>query len=274
MTEQQYSFELSSYTTINISGNDAHRFLQGQMTVNADTPQTDKAILASLCNPKGRIVSLFHIFKTDNGFQLILPKNIAEQTQSHLKKYAVFFKVDIQIASSDEKIMVLNPPSTSSSIQIAELPLSIQVVTEDDSSIKKSTQGTINETFWYQTLAENKIPWLTAETSEHFLPHNLNLPKLNAIDFKKGCFTGQEVIARMQYKGKLKQHMKLLSSDHPLLLKGKEPLYQKEKKIAEIICSVNLANNKTLCLALIKDSASETAPLNIDGQNDLNLTFI
>lgn len=248
-------FILKSYTFIDVIGNDAHRFLQGQMSINADSPKTKEAFLASLCNPKGRVISLFHISKVENGFRLFLPRDIALQTRVHLKKYAVFFKVDIIIAKISSQILVISQP-TEKSIKIAGTPFSMVIF--DESHNTMNNNDNIIETIWYQTLAEYKIPWLTSNSCEQFLPHNLNLPALNAIDFKKGCFTGQEIIARMQYKGQLKQHLQLLKCEQTIINDCKNPpnkVFQDDKKIGEVICSIN-HNQQCLLIVLLKDSAT------------------
>ena len=269
MLNKEIQFNLASYTFIDVTGNDAHRFLQGQMTVDADSPKSNEAILAALCNPKGRIVSLFHISKTDRGYRLFLPKTIASQTQVHLKKYGVFFKVDILIADENLHLLVSNQSSTESieSIEIMGTPFSIVIM-------DTINEDCVKEVVWYQTLAENKIPWLTAETCEQFLPHNLNLPALNAIDFKKGCFTGQEVIARMQYKGKLKQRLQLLQGEQIIeseSLKQTNKILQDDKKIGEVICSIN-HENKCLLLGLIKDSADQSETFQLENtENNLRM---
>jgi folate-binding protein YgfZ len=280
MSNLQFKLNLNSYTFIDVVGNDAHRFLQGQMTVNADNPKVNEALLASLCNPKGRIVSLFHISKVDNGFRLFLPKSIATNTQLHLKKYAVFFKVDISLAKESTQLTVIKG-SISDENSILNEPIrllgtnfSIQVSNKSNQQ-PINNEEKINESFWYKTLAENKIPWLTKETSEQFLPHNLNLPDLNAIDFKKGCFTGQEVIARMQYKGKLKQHIQLLKCEQIIeanICESQNKILQENKKVGEIICSIN-HEKKCWLLVLLKDSVNSSNSFNRES-SELTLKLV
>jgi folate-binding protein YgfZ len=153
-----------------ISGEGAKKFLQGQLTCNLDeiTPETHS--LAAHCNPQGRVISLFRIFLLQDQYFLQMPIELLETAQNALKKYAVFFKVSLAILPDKDH----------------PLPIS--------------------ETWKADNIAAG-IPSLYPETSEKFLPHELNLHKLEAISFNKGCFTGQEIIARMQYRGKLKNHL-------------------------------------------------------------------
>ena len=73
-----------------------------------------------------------------------------------------------------------------------------------------------DEVIWQLALINHGIPTIMPETSEVFTAHDLNLPELQAVSFKKGCYTGQEIVARMQYKAKLKQHLHLISLQQAL----------------------------------------------------------
>lgn len=153
-------------SAIKISGVDASKFLQGQITIDVNDARDNSFLLAAHCNPQGRVISLFHITLHDNDFYLILPISLRDIAFNALKKYAVFFKLTLT--------------------QEDALPFSLP---ENINDIKKG------------------IPIITAATSALFLPHELNLPALNAVNFNKGCYTGQEIIARMHYRGKLKKQL-------------------------------------------------------------------
>lgn len=155
---------------IKISGVDAKKFLQGQITINMDELQPNKAMLAAHCHRDGRIISLFHIVTFDDAYYLILPTSMTDIAINAFKKYSVFFKVTIEDASAS----------------------TIDIILPD--KINRIQSG---------------IPAIYPDTSGKFLPHELNLDKLNAISFNKGCYTGQEIIARMHYRGKLKKHLYL-----------------------------------------------------------------
>jgi len=258
-------FELKSYTHFDLLGADSDKLLQGQISIDVAKILPGIAQLAVLCNPKGRIVSLFHIHRITNGFRFILPKKIAEPAITHLKKYAVFYKVSITPSNAPSSLIALSNDSTNKlngqTISIPTLNLSIIYLESASSMIDlaKSTNCEIldNDSHWYWQMASQRIAWLTDTSCEQFLPHNLDLPKLSAIDFNKGCFTGQEVIARMQYKGKLKQHLQLLRTDQIIDLAPLDKLHQDDRKVAEVICCTSQHGSGSLVLALVKDSADE-----------------
>jgi len=152
-----------TYGFIKISGTDAKKFLQGQVTCDVEKITATQNSLAAHCNPQGRIISLFTLFFNEDNYYLVMPQQLAPIALNKLKKYAVFYKVHLE-QGTDEK--------TITSLQYKE-----------------------------------DAPHIYPETSEIFLPHELNLQESNAISFDKGCYTGQEIIARMQYRGKLKKRM-------------------------------------------------------------------
>ncbi|PHS18560.1 MAG: hypothetical protein COA86_07665 [Kangiella sp.] len=254
--------QLNSLASIDLIGTEVTQFLDGQLSIDTKSLETHLAKLACFCTHKGRIASLFHILLIENGVRLLLPKSIIEATQAHIKKYAVFFKVEITSNTTELFAICDNQMKTPVSAQLVKIDQTDLQVSFEESDSKE-----LDDSFWFSQLAENQIAWLTQETLEHFLPHNLNLPALKAIDFKKGCFTGQEVIARMQYKGKLKQHLQSLQCQENIEIPSKSKLFQNGKSIGEVICSVtNYANNVTV-LALIKDSANLSKHFQTSSEN-------
>ncbi len=155
-----------TWSFIKISGVDASKFLQGQITIDINDVQPHSFLLAAHCNPQGRVISLFHITRFESDYYLILPTDLSDIAFNAFKKYAVFFKLTM----TKENCLPFSLPTNIGDIK-------------------------------------NGIPQIHAVTSAMFLPHELNLPELNAVNFNKGCYTGQEIIARMHYRGKLKKHL-------------------------------------------------------------------
>lgn len=256
---------LSSYNFIDLIGTGVSQFLKGQLTINAELLDSKTAKLAAFCNHKGRIVSLFHIAKIENGFRLVLPSSITEPTIAHIKKYSVFFDVEI---SCDPERNVYFSLIENSVNEAAELPQSSLLIDRTKLLFTTSNETTSTSGILpYWQMAENNIPWLTEQTVEQFLPHSLNLPALEAVDFKKGCFTGQEVIARMHYKGKLKQQLTRLSSPLLIDLPPLNKLIQADKSVGEVICSVNQPDKGCLVLALVKNTADKTKEFQLKIEN-------
>ena len=156
---------------LKVSGIDAKKLLQGQLTCDVDTVTPEKSCLGALCNSQGRVLSLFRLFQHQDAYYMFMLRNMVPITLAALKKYAVFYKTELSDASADLDYLQPN------------------VINEQYADIH---QG---------------LPAIYPETSGKFLPHDLNLQETQAISFEKGCYTGQEIIARMHYKAKLKNHL-------------------------------------------------------------------
>ncbi len=285
---QQSICHLNNFGLIKISGIDANKFLQGQITVNIDLVTENQLTLAATCNPQGRVLSLFFINKKEGDFYLILRSDTIESTLAHFKKYAVFFKVAITDDSNQYALYGLNQPLTDNLKSIIKLTPSswleknihILMVDNGDRTAFESSLNTelliMAEQNWLTHLAKSGITWLENKSQAEFLPHNLDLPQLKAVDFKKGCFTGQEVIARMQYKGKLKSHLQLFQLTGDNTVSTLDTIYVGEDKAAQVICSACDEHGNTLILALLKDSYLEAKKFHLNDENGpiLNLLKI
>ncbi len=255
---------VSNITFIDLVGAGVTQFLKGQLTINTDFVENKTAKLAALCNHKGRIISLFHIVAIKDGFRLIMPRSIVEASLAHIKKYAVFFKLEvISFDNSNILAFIGSKEHIADGISIDQTNLQVIFRAPGDGD----GYPAMDDYFWYWHLIENGIPWLTAKTVEQFLPHSLNLPKLGAIDFNKGCFTGQEVIARMQYKGKLKQHLQTLSTSNRAVIPPLSSVEQSSRKVGQIVCSAMHHDKGQRVLAVVKDSANSDKDFQLKLEN-------
>jgi folate-binding protein YgfZ len=152
-----------------IHGAQFEKFLQGQLTCDLRN-LTITPVLAAHCNAKGRIISLFWIYRHRDGVLLQMPADLLEIAIKHLNQYRVFFKATID---------TVDEPS--------DLPSMLNLT-----RLEK---------------IEKKIPTVFAATSELFLPHRINLTDFSGVSFNKGCYTGQEIIARMEHRGEVKHHL-------------------------------------------------------------------
>ena len=163
----------AAFGLLKISGPDAKKFLQGQLTCHLDHITEEASALGAHCNPQGRVLFLFRIFYIAQAYYLLMPKEMVEKALSSLKKYAIFFK--LSMAEAD----FATDPS-----------LAAQATCE-----------------WQLMDLHKGFAKIYPETSGHFLPHELNLHVLGGLSFEKGCYTGQEIIARLHYRGKLKTQL-------------------------------------------------------------------
>jgi folate-binding protein YgfZ len=220
---------------IEISGPDAHSFLQGQLTCDMRevTPETHK--LGAYCNVKGRVRALFRIFIHNERYYLLLPHSILPNTVIQLKKYGLFSKVTIKPVSLDWKCFgIIGSFSSellenlkSSTLCLPIIPaegkpknprfILVTPTSQQESLLNILTPYVQVADFetWKLSDIRAGMPQVGLEITEQFLPHDLNLPALNAVSFSKGCYCGQEIIARMEYRAKLKRHLYQVSLEDP-----------------------------------------------------------
>lgn len=151
---------------LSVTGADAASFLQGQTTCDIYEIAEHKTQLGAFCNPKGRVIAVFVIAKTSEGFLLILPKSLLMTVQELLQRYKLRSKVEFS--------------------EMEDLPVA----------------RFLNNT-------NVRTPWILPETTEQFIPQMLKLDESGAVSFKKGCYTGQEIVTRTHYLGEVKRQLNL-----------------------------------------------------------------
>lgn len=202
---------LPSSGLLKVSGGDAKKLLQGQLTCQMEDVSPLQSRLGAYCNPQGRVISLFRIFQFANDYYLYMPQSLVPITLAALKKYAVFFKVALTDATQDL-------PNLASAITLEP----------------------------YADVYAG-IPAIYPETSGLFLPHDLNLPALQAVSFEKGCYTGQEIIARMEFRGKPKKHLYAATLKNISPIKPGADIYSTQDKSRVVGNIVDTMQNENIC---------------------------
>lgn len=227
--------DLSHLGLISVSGEDASDFLQGQLTNDIRDVSPQHSQLSAYCTPKGRMLSNFRIFKRNDTFYLRLPRTLLEETIKRLRMFVLMSKVNFEDSSDTLVHMGVSGPTAIEqlSTHIKDLPEQVDDVTQSNGYTIIKLAGLHPRFEIYAELEAiqnlwNKLdvhvaavgagPWallnilagiptIYPETSEAFVPQMVNMHIINGVSFQKGCYTGQEVVARMQYLGKLKRQM-------------------------------------------------------------------
>ncbi len=187
----------SSHKLIRIQGNDALTFLQGQLSNDLELSNDSTFQKNALCNVKGRVISLIWIRRPeDSCFELYVDESLLKKTLKTLEKFKVFYKSKMSL-----------PEEVSEKINLVELGV------------------------WRKNCILSGLCEITNYTSETFTPHDLNYQNQDVINFDKGCYTGQEVVARMHYRAKLKSAMFLTESIALKNIEEGDNLYDLEKNI-------------------------------------------
>lgn len=281
VSKKNLLFNLPGFGLIKISGHDALKFLQGQLTCDVAAIQQQVGSLCAHCNPQGRIISLFYIFVFQGSFYLLLPKEMVAITLLGLKKYAIFSKVELEEVS--EQLIIIGSaaaelPEIEKEIAIIQVtPTRCIMIGEVEGLQKTWNELAINAKLstsieWQRYNIIDKIPAIYPETSGLFLPHELNLKNLQAISFTKGCFTGQEIIARMEYKGKLKKMLYAGKVSHLYPpAPGTEIFYTKhnQQQKAGMVVDSSHEHGNIHHVLFVLDKTFAATPLFIDGETTI-----
>lgn len=270
-----------AYGLIAVAGKDAQTFLQGQLTTDVTT-LTPANSLSAYCNIKGRIRALLRVFLYQDTYYLQMPQALLSKILATLNQYAKFSKVTLQDVSSEwQRFGILAGPEIQTHLSsIAGNAVQLIYPLVDSYSrwellgpaplLKTGLHDLLpyTETASFETWKlldiRARIPEIWPETTEQLFPHYLNLPQLGGVSFHKGCYAGQEIIARMEYRATLKRHLfhaVLATSPHvplpgtPLLatLEGKE-------KIGTVISASRTPENTVEMLIEALDSVVHDQP--------------
>lgn len=236
------TMELTSpgdFSLLSASGPDARRFLQGQLSCNLDELTGQRSLPGAYCNLKGRVIADFLVIERGEQLLLRCEPGMAEVLRERLAKYAVFFKVELnEVSAQWERAGVIGdtaverfagaigidvPQSNWATLRHENLTTvripgprpRLELLFPADAELP-AHKVTGNESDWRLEDIRAGIVHVTAERSEQYTPQVLNYDLDGTINFRKGCYTGQEVVARMHYRGKASKRLYRLVADAPI----------------------------------------------------------
>jgi len=228
-------FDLTDRSLIEVNGADAADFLQGQLTVDVKALDHDRSRLAAWCSPKGRVLALFRVLVGDSGFWLELPAELAERTLARLRLYVLRARASLDDASPRLLRLGVHGQRVPAVIEgvLGDLPAQAEEVVAragvtvwrlpgpaprfelvgEPEAVEPVARALAEATVpapraWWSLLdILAGVPLIHADTSDLYLPQMLNLGALGGISFDKGCYVGQEVVARTEHLGRLKRRL-------------------------------------------------------------------
>jgi hypothetical protein len=203
---------LTRYGLLSVAGPDAREFLHAQLTNDIAGLPSGRAALAGWCSAKGRLLASFLVIPWREGFLLQLARDLVPSVGKRLSMFVLRSKVKITDESERwQQFGVWGEPVAGEAFAVAMTESALRVKFGEARALllaSEAPQGReVEESRW--TLEEIRAgrPLITSATQELFVPQMVNLHTLGGVDFKKGCYPGQEVVARTQYRGQLKRHM-------------------------------------------------------------------
>ncbi len=236
--------DLSQFGTLRVSGEEAQSFLQNLLSNDIREVSTTRAQLSSFNTAKGRMLATMLIWRDGDDYLMQLPRPLAEAIRKKLSMYVLRAKVKITDASDEIISLGLSGASAQEILreQFGELPQQQLGLTRiapgsvmkiDDTRLQINTTAqhapalwerlsrhvqTVGSGCWDWLNIRSGIPIILPQTQEQFVAQMVNFDLIGGVNFKKGCYPGQEIVARMQYLGKLKRRTYLAhlnSSDTP-----------------------------------------------------------
>ena len=252
-TQSTHAALLPFLGVLRICGEDAATFLQGQVTHDTRLLAGGRTLLAACNTPQGRVIALLRLRRAGDAVYALLPIDLLERVATHLRRFVLRAKVSVQIADDLQPVwMSAIPEAGSTGIISFDYGADRRVVATpgappgaiSGSSPAKSLPGIEDE--WWSADISAGLPQVFRASSEAFVPQMLNLDLLDGISFSKGCYTGQEIVARTQHLGRIKRRtFRYLLPNGPLPapLAG---LTLDGAKVAEVVVSARRADRVEL----------------------------
>ena len=263
--------QLAEFSILRLSGEETYSFLQGQVTCDINKLSEQDWLPGCHCNAKGKMWSTFIAIKHKQDVLLILTKESAQQTLAELSKYGVFAKVTISDDTKNWSVYGSNTPANAEyNIQLADshflLVNSLEIEEQEPNSAE-----------WWETEILSGRAHLLNQTVGEYVPQMLNLQALDYISFNKGCYMGQEMVARMRYLGKNKRALYLAKSEQPVKAEAGNDvaimMNNNLRNIGKIIQSQTLENHTVFQLVLPKDTEL-TQTIYLNSEQSLPLTLL
>lgn len=276
---------LADHTVVAVDGPDSGKLLQGQLTCDVLAVTEALSTPGAYCTPKGRMLASFHLAQRDpQQYWLRMRRDIVAGTLQTLGKYAVFFKTKL-FALDDLVAIGLHGPDAAAIARaltgrepggrysVARSAGGLVVQLDADArwfecwlpvaealALWRTHAGRLaaaGTRYWDWLMIRAGLGEVCAATVDLFIPQMLNLQLTGAVSFKKGCYTGQEIVARAHYRGQVKRHLLRAQVDTPAPAPAAEVLAADGQKIGNIVNAVAIDEQTAELLAVISDNALE-----------------
>lgn len=219
--------QLDNHALITITGNDKKSYLQGQVTCDVVSLEAEQVTWGGHCDAKGKLWSAFRLFHYAEGYAMLQEKSAVEIELRELKKYAIFSKVDINVSDAlligvcgeqaAQRVAKLtgNPDAavttfalgTAVKVSPQRWLLVVDATQREELLTQLAAESVFDHTLWDLYDILDVAPRITATSQNEHIPQAVNLQAVGGISFKKGCYTGQETVARAKYRGINKRAM-------------------------------------------------------------------
>ena len=282
-------YPLTDRALISLTGADRTKYLQGQVTCDVAELNTGDATLGGHCDSKGRLWASFWLANLGEELLLVLNASLLERQLAELKKFAVFAKTEV--AAVTEQWQVFGLAGEGLSHWLTQqfdgtnnlLAGGVVIPVAAEHALLVLPVGTPapalpigNEQEWRGLMIQAGIPDMQAEHQGEYIPQMLNLQALGGISFTKGCYLGQETVARAKYRGANKKAMFILAGQATDVITANQDLelqLGENWRRAGTILSLYQDGEQCVLTSVLNNDLEPDAVLRIKGQDDSRLSL-
>lgn len=291
---------LTDLGLIRVSGDDATAFLHNLLTNDLKGLAADGVQAGGLCNPKGRLLANFLIWHHGADLMLALSADLLEPILKKLSMYVLRSKVKLADASDEQVLIGISGPGAPKVLaDLGSMPIELsrtssieqgQILCLDDNRYLLAVTSAAADGVWRKLAVLARpvglaawhwleikagMPRISAATQEEFIPQMVNFELIGGVSFKKGCFPGQEIVARTQYLGKLKRRMYRARLDTELPVIGAH-LYAPEtgeQSCGRVVRSSPAPQGGYELLAVIQSTCADAGEVHLHNPSGPRLIF-
>ena len=275
-------YSLDSETScLRVSGDDASKFLQGQLSNDINLIDDNNYQISSYSTNQGKVISINRIFKDNHSYIILLNKDIAEYFVEKISIYILMSKVNLKI-EKDYKVFGLIGENAKKLSHENNILDEKKYLKKDNLWIMNTTNKDIYSNIiicekdsedFFKGLNVNELDFNISKfidiiscflrinklNKERYIPQVLNLDENNGINFKKGCYTGQEIIARTHYLGKVKKKIFIIKHTSSKIDINDKIYDKNDESVGEVISNNVILNNEYYCLGVIKTNSIKSS---------------
>lgn len=289
-----FAINVNSLSAISLTGEEQAKYLQGQVTCDVNSLAQEKLLIGAHCNAKGKVFSAFRLVERDDKYLLIQPISSIEQSLAELKKFGVFAKVEISQANDINYLAIAGSQANAKVAELfSQVPDTLTPVIQQETTTLVYLAGAVDRYLIIDNdnnlssisnnfdfpIYDNRV-WQLLEISEGFpilseqyiaeyVPQMLNLQAINGISFTKGCYLGQETVARMQYLGKNKRALFSLKGNDINAKAGdiiEKKIGENWRKAGDVLAAYQADNLESNIQAVLANDIDDSTEIRIKEQ--------
>ncbi len=246
-----------------VAGPDARRFLQGQLSNDLERLELEPGLRAGLHSPQGRVIAILQLFPSGQDVLAVTSRELVAPLVTHLRRYLLRAKARVEDACAGHRVFGVSD----------DAGRRLLLLTADAAPLG-GQEGTAED--WRAADIADGLPQVTTATSGQFVAQMLNLDRVGGISFTKGCYTGQEIIARAHYRGRVKRRLQRFEISNEGDLVSGQRIRLADGRTADIVTAVRVDDSRQECLAVTAlpgtgaDPASAEPPLTADDEKTVS----